>query len=193
MKPPQLSTNKQEAESLSTAHNASGSKTSSIRKDLEAEFGIEAFLKGRKMNTEIKNKPLFTETFDVPDSEKVALRPSYERYRYMETTSAEYNLYDDEYDDTYDDQHQNYDFDFRDGDVAIENSGIKPNTNRIQVDSDVDDNTENEEEKKIEKGSGPNERHKPAYTGGRGRQLKERHKGEFRRRQADKKMRSGMF
>ncbi|KAK6102132.1 hypothetical protein QQG55_7265 [Brugia pahangi] len=234
MKPPQLSTNKQEGESLGTAHNAFESKTSSIRKDLEAEFGIEAFLKERKMNTEIKNKPLFTETFDVPDSEKIALRPSYERYRYMETTSAEYNLYDDEYDDTYDDQHQNYDFDFRDGDVAIENSGIKPNTNRMQVDSDVDDNTENQEEKTSEKdssrrkkhlkngrqtmsavmldeqnqsnvctkeaeemkhasASGPNERHKPSYTGGRGRQLKERHKGEFRRRQADKKMRSGMF
>ncbi|VDO24314.1 Uncharacterized protein BM_BM2012 [Brugia malayi] len=234
MKPPHLSTSKQEGESLGTAHNAFESKTSSIRKDLEAEFGIEAFLKERKMNTEVKNKPLFTETFDVPDSEKIALRPSYERYRYMETTSAEYNLYDDEYDDTYDDQHQNYDFDFRDGDVAIENSGIKPNTNRMQVDSDVDVNTENQEEKTSEKGSsrrkkhfkngrqtmsavmldeqnqsnvctkeaeevkhasgsGPNERHKPSYTGGRGRQLKERHKGEFRRRQADKKMRSGMF
>lgn len=42
-------------------------------------------------------------------------------------------------------------------------------------------------------GNGCNEKYKPGYTGGRDRQLKERHKGEFRRRQADKKMRSGMF
>ncbi|VDO75913.1 unnamed protein product, partial [Onchocerca flexuosa] len=129
-------------------------------------------------------KPLFTETFDVPHSEKVALRPTYERYRYVEATS-EYDLYDDEYDDTYDIQHQNCDLDLSDDDIAFMKAGIEPNINHVPVNDEVNNDTENEKEKEI--------REKPGYTGGRDRQLKERHKGEFRRRQADKKMRSGMF
>ncbi|CAG9533778.1 unnamed protein product [Cercopithifilaria johnstoni] len=229
MKPLQPSTN------LTIAQSVSGTKTGNNgRENLKAEFGFEAFLEGRKMDAQIKNKPLHTEMFDVPDSEKVALRPTYERYRYTRTSSPEFNMYDDEYDDTYDDQYQNYDLEFRDGDIAIEKDGIEPNTNRIAMRDEVDDNAENEEEKKTgvdnarrkkhlkndrkvinafvpgEKnqnnacakraeevghpsGSGSNEKHKPGYTGGRDRQLKERRKGEFRRRQADKKMRSGMF
>lgn len=122
---------------------------------------------------------------------------------------------------------------FRNGDIAIEKAGIEPNTNRMPMYDEEDDNTENEEERKVgegnarrkkhvendqkmkktimqdekkrnnaskkpeelahSSGSVTNERHKAGYTGGRDRQLKERHKGEFRRRQADKKMRSGMF
>ncbi|MCP9258256.1 hypothetical protein DINM_002760 [Dirofilaria immitis] len=227
MKPLQLY-DKQEMESVYTAENVSGSKTvSNVREDLKAEFSVETFLKGRKMDTQIKNKPFLTETFDVPDSEKVALRPTYERYRYLETTSAEYNLYDDEYDDTYDDQCQNYDLDFRDGDIIFGKVGIEPNTNRIPMNDEVNNNVENEKGKEIRgndrktmnvvpdernrnnacptqlgkraekmgssSGNDFNEKHKPGYTGGRDRQLKERHKGEFRRRQADKKMNSGMF
>ncbi|KAM3723075.1 Uncharacterized protein ACO02O_06361 [Dirofilaria immitis] len=216
MKPLQLY-DKQEMESVYTAENVSGSKTvSNVREDLKAEFSVETFLKGRKMDTQIKNKPFLTETFDVPDSEKVALRPTYERYRYLETTSAEYNLYDDEYDDTYDDQCQNYDLDFRDGDIIFGKVGIEPNTNRIPMNDEVNNNVENEKGKEIRGVSArrkkylkndrktmnvvPDERNRNnacptqlGYTGGRDRQLKERHKGEFRRRQADKKMNSGMF
>ncbi|EFO25662.2 hypothetical protein LOAG_02828 [Loa loa] len=151
MKPLQVSTNRQEVESLSSAQSNSESKTgNNVQRDLKVEFGIEAFLKGKKMNAQIKNRPLFTETFDVPDSEKVALRPNYERYRYVETTSPEYNLYDDEYDDTYDNQCQNYDFDFRDDDIAIEKTRIELNTNHLPVDGEVSDNAENEK-KKLEK------------------------------------------
>ncbi|VDK86965.1 unnamed protein product, partial [Onchocerca ochengi] len=236
MKPPQLSANKQEMESINTAQNVSGSKTmNNARKDLKAKFDVEVFLKGRKMDVQIKDKPSFTETFDVPNSEKVALRPTYERYRYVEATSK-YDLYDDEYDDTYDIQHQNYGLDLSDDDITFMEDGIEPNTNHIPVNDEVNNDTENEKEKEIREvnarrkkndrkmmnaivpdgknrnnassvqefrkkaekvesssGNNSNERHKPGYTGGRDRQLKERHKGEFRRRQADKKMRGGMF
>uniref|UniRef100_A0A8R1Y077 CUE domain-containing protein n=1 Tax=Onchocerca volvulus TaxID=6282 RepID=A0A8R1Y077_ONCVO len=240
MKPPQLSANKQEMESINTAQNVSGSKTmNNARKDLKAKFDVEVFLKGRKMDVQIKDKPSFTETFDVPNSEKVALRPTYERYRYVEATS-EYDLYNDEYDDTYDIQHQNYGLDLSDDDITFMEDGIEPNTNHIPVNDEVNNDTENEKEKEIREvnarrkkndrkndrkmmnaivpdgknrnnassvqefrkkaekvesssGNNSNERHKPGYTGGRDRQLKERHKGEFRRRQADKKMRGGMF
>ncbi|OZC06326.1 hypothetical protein X798_06687 [Onchocerca flexuosa] len=239
MKPPQLSANKQEMESFDTAQNVSGSKTmNNAQKDLKAKFDVEAFLKGRKEEVQIKDKPLFTETFDVPHSEKVALRPTYERYRYVEATS-EYDLYDDEYDDTYDIQHQNCDLDLSDDDIAFMKAGIEPNINHVPVNDEVNNDTENEKEKEIREvstrrkkhlkndrkmmnanvpdeknrnnacpvqgfrkktekmespsGNNSNERQKPGYTGGRDRQLKERHKGEFRRRQADKKMRSGMF
>uniref|UniRef100_A0A0R3S0K3 CUE domain-containing protein n=1 Tax=Elaeophora elaphi TaxID=1147741 RepID=A0A0R3S0K3_9BILA len=221
MKPPQLSSTNKEA---SNAQSTSKSQTGiNARKYLKAEFGIEAFLKRSKVDAQIKNKPLFTETFDVPNSEKVAQRPTYEKYRYVKTASPEYSIYDDEYDDTYDDHCQTYDLDFRSGDIAIEKAGIAPNTNRMPIHDEVNDDTGSEEENKTDgysvrrkkqlkngrevmnviasdeknqnnafAGSGSNERHKPGYTGGRDRQLKERHKGEFRRRQADKKMRSGM-
>lgn len=61
-----------------------------------------------------------------------------------------------------------------------------------------DGRNENGSAKKAEEvghssGTGSKGKNKPGYTGGRDRQLKERHKGEFRRRQADKKMRSGIF
>lgn len=223
------------------------------------------------------------ETFDVPESEKVALRPTYERYRYEEALSSDYNLYDDEYDDTYDDR-QNYDFDFRlglvysrdfqkrfckkkvykkfklefynsltefsseyfgifrEGDTAVL-KGVEPNTNRLKREEIQDDSEEDDNYKEVVKSGArkkmwfknnsqvntavptvkggknnssapqeledksegvrpsgsdrdvrrPEEKRKAGYTGGRDRQLKERHKGEFRRRQADKKMRGGMF
>ena len=51
------------------------------------------------------------EKFYVPDSEKVALRPSYEKYRYEEASSP-WDDYDDEYDDTMDDR-QTYNVDAR--------------------------------------------------------------------------------
>lgn len=55
MKPPQLSTNKHEMDSLNIAQNPSGSKTgNNVRDDLKAEFGVEEFLRRRKTDVRIK-------------------------------------------------------------------------------------------------------------------------------------------
>uniref|UniRef100_A0A915PY71 CUE domain-containing protein n=1 Tax=Setaria digitata TaxID=48799 RepID=A0A915PY71_9BILA len=239
MKPPALMLN-QEVNSHTSSENGFGLKTmDNSRKDLTAD--VKIFLQRqncKKNQSKIRSQPLSTEIFDVPDSEKVALRPTYERYRYEEATSEEYNLYDDEYDDTYEDQCHNYDLDFKESELALKKAGIEPNMNRISLDGEKDEIAKSDEDEKNrsngarkkkyfkntqkianitisnetsqnntsivaeqrrnmgetggQSGSDNGERRKPRYTGGRDRQLKERHKGEFRRRQADK-MRSGMF
>uniref|UniRef100_A0A915AK27 Activating signal cointegrator 1 complex subunit 2 n=3 Tax=Parascaris univalens TaxID=6257 RepID=A0A915AK27_PARUN len=193
------------------------------------------------------------EKFRVPDSEKVALRPSYERYIYDDSKTLYEDVYDDEYDDTFDFQHT-FTVDIARGDEMEALEGVEPNKNRMVEDSLEADVIEGQEDKDVQVGRGRRIRggnkkremyanmqpeqtkdatstepaaavdtigssretgddnvtqgavgassrlrgrgrggERGTYTGGRERQLKERHKGSERRYQADRKMRGGMF
>ncbi|VDM27401.1 unnamed protein product [Toxocara canis] len=193
------------------------------------------------------------EKFRVPESEKVAQRPLYERYMYEDSKSQWDDVYDDEYDDTFDFQ-QTFTVDTAQGDEIEVLEGVEPNMNRIvEETAEKEESAEQQNEDAVQRGRGKRAREaalknktrtgqqldpsinasvtepqaddasgfstrdtekdaevrrsggppwlrgtakggeRRTYTGGRERQLKERNKGSDRRRQADRKMRGGMF
>uniref|UniRef100_A0A914RII4 Uncharacterized protein n=1 Tax=Parascaris equorum TaxID=6256 RepID=A0A914RII4_PAREQ len=93
------------------------------------------------------------EKFRVPDSEKVALRPSYERYIYDDSKTLYEDVYDDEYDDTFDFQHT-FTVDIARGDEMEALEGVEPNKNRMVEDSLEADVIEGQEDKDVQVGRG---------------------------------------
>uniref|UniRef100_A0A0N5AN91 CUE domain-containing protein n=1 Tax=Syphacia muris TaxID=451379 RepID=A0A0N5AN91_9BILA len=107
-----------------------------------------------------------TKKYYVPDSDKVALRPTYEKYFYENENEGMWDVYGDEYDD---DQSEN--------------------VNELETESNVGSEIHSQQQRSIRgRGNG-----RFGNTDRRDRQLKERHKGADKRRMYDKKRRQGMF
>ncbi|KAK5986102.1 hypothetical protein GCK32_014478, partial [Trichostrongylus colubriformis] len=151
---------------------------------------------------------LSTHKFKVSEADKVAVRPTYEKYRYE---TQEDDVYDDEYDDGYEQKEftvepLNAQISSEEsegesteetvvGDMSKTRGGGRGrqyrNTTRAPI-SSAGDTSNNAKRGATATGAAvgvsENSSH-GTYTGGRQRQIKERHKNAFKQRGADRKMR----
>uniref|UniRef100_A0A7I4YAR0 CUE domain-containing protein n=1 Tax=Haemonchus contortus TaxID=6289 RepID=A0A7I4YAR0_HAECO len=168
----------------------------------------EVGVKGERLVPMANSKTyLSTHKFKVSEADKVAVRPTYEKYRYE-------TKFDDVYDDEYDDGYEQKEFtveplnaqtssDETEGEATdeAEVGGVgKPrgggrgrqyrNTTRGSTNSaGGTSNNGNKDASGTASNGGENNSRGTSYTGGRQRQMKERHKNAFKQRGADRKMR----
>nr|CDJ97937.1 Protein C06E1.9 [Haemonchus contortus] len=168
----------------------------------------EVGVKGERLVPMANSKTyLSTHKFKVSEADKVAVRPTYEKYRYE-------TKFDDVYDDEYDDGYEQKEFtveplnaqtssDETEGEATdeAEVGGVgKPrgggrgrqyrNTTRGSANSGGGtSNNGNKDASGTAANGGENTSRGTSYTGGRQRQIKERHKNAFKQRGADRKMR----
>ncbi|KAJ1374362.1 hypothetical protein KIN20_037033 [Parelaphostrongylus tenuis] len=145
----------------------------------------------------------------ISEADKVMIRPTYQKYFY------ETQMDDDMYDDEYDDEYEQKEFvveplnaellsDESDEEGSCEVTDLttisKSGQQRKAVDGDrtstvgnsTSDGTKRESVVGDKQTAGTGAASRSNYTGGRQRQIKERHKNAFKQRGADRKMR-GMY
>lgn len=146
-----------------------------------------------------------THNFKVSEADKIAIRPTYEKYRYE--TRGEDDVYDDEYDDGYEQKEftvEPLNAQLSSGESDAESAGESSAVgergtgmprggqswqrgSRGRTTGGTSGDARNESENAAPAGGGGTSR--GSYTGGRQRQVKERHKNAFKQRGADRKMR----
>ncbi|CAI4230784.1 unnamed protein product [Auanema sp. JU1783] len=165
---------------------------------------VQVGINGEKLVPMAASKKYGIGKYKVTEEDKIAIRPTYESYK-ME-------LQDDTYNDEYDDGYEAREFQVE----PLNEELPKPK------DNDEDDEEDGEEdtiapppaissrggsvrrggnstrgnrgknrEQSIQGAQGNDSN--PSYTGGRDRQMKERHKNDMKQRGADRKRRGGMF
>ncbi|CAJ0599577.1 unnamed protein product [Cylicocyclus nassatus] len=177
-------------------------RASSIENAFEPQFGVNGErlvpMPTAKKYAGIK-KPKISET------DKIAIRPSYEKYRYE--TTADDDVYDDEYDDGY--EQREFKVEPLNAQSTSEESGEEESEGTDSASAPPQQSRPTRGGRggvtTYRRGGGAgtqksgtgesstvtttNETPRSGYTGGRQRQMKERHKNAFKQRGADRKMR----
>ncbi|KHJ83980.1 hypothetical protein OESDEN_16312 [Oesophagostomum dentatum] len=177
-------------------------RAAGVEDPFEPQFGVNG---ERLVPMPTAKKYAGIKKIKVSEADKVAIRPTYEKYRYE--TPNDDDVYDDEYDDGY--EQREFKVEPLNAQSSSEESGTEDSEVAEAVPNDV------RQGKPVRgRGGGPSGSRRGApgnnsksgtgdssaasasavtstssYTGGRQRQMKERHKNAFKQRGADRKMR----
>ncbi|KIH44168.1 hypothetical protein ANCDUO_25814, partial [Ancylostoma duodenale] len=164
-----------------------------VEDTFEPQFGVNG---ERLVPMPTAKKYAGIKKFKVSEADKVAIRPSYEKYRYE--TSGDDNVYDDEYDDGY--EQREFKVEPLNAQSSSEESGTEESEGSDAVSGKAPQSRptrgrgfgargNNVKAGTDEQATSGNMTSRSNYTGGRQRQMKERHKNAFKQRGADRKMR----
>ncbi|RCN34570.1 hypothetical protein ANCCAN_19576 [Ancylostoma caninum] len=182
-------------------------RAAGVEDTFEPQFGVNG---ERLVPMPTAKKYAGIKKFKVSEADKVAIRPSYEKYRYE--TPDDDNVYDDEYDDGY--EQREFKVEPLNAQSSSEESGTEESEGSDAVSSKAPqskstrgrgasarcagssparggssgNNVKSGTEEQTSASSG-NVTSRSNYTGGRQRQMKERHKNAYKQRGADRKMR----
>ncbi|KAK6740255.1 hypothetical protein RB195_008616 [Necator americanus] len=176
-------------------------RAAGIEDGFEPQFGVNG---ERLVPMPTAKKYAGIKKFKISDADKVAIRPSYEKYRYE---TPDDDVYDDEYDDGY--EQKEFQVEPLNAQSSTEESGTEesesPESTSVRLAQGKASRGRGSGPAPARGGSstsngkgGTNEHSAAAtgsatsrtnYTGGRQRQMKERHKNAFKQRGADRKMR----